>query len=219
MSDWVISIPAFILAIAVLVAVHEWGHFWVARRLGVRVLRFSIGFGQRVWGWTGQDGTEYWISAVPLGGYVKMLDEREGPVEPQDLPLAFNRQPAWRRILIVAAGPGLNFLFAIVAYWVILMIGIPGLKPLLAEVPRDSIGYAAGLRGGEEIVAVEDESTITWTELRTELLKSALRDGRVGIRVREKDGELASLVLDLSDVPADPEKLFPALGLNPYQPR
>ncbi|MGH8458176.1 MAG: site-2 protease family protein, partial [Nevskiales bacterium] len=142
MSDWVISIPAFILAIAVLVAVHEWGHFWVARRLGVRVLRFSIGFGQRVWGWTGQDGTEYWISAVPLGGYVKMLDEREGPVEPQDLPLAFNRQPAWRRILIVAAGPGLNFLFAIVAYWVILMIGIPGLKPLLAEVPRDSIGYA-----------------------------------------------------------------------------
>ena len=219
MADWLISIPSFILAIAVLVAVHEWGHFWVARQLGVRVLRFSIGFGSRLWGWTGRDGTEYWLSAMPLGGYVKMLDEREGPVAPQEIHRAFNRQPPWKRILIVAAGPGLNFLFAIVAYWVIYMIGIPGLKPLLAEVPRDSVAYAAGLRGGEEVVEVGGETTVTWTELRTELLKSALRGESVRIRAQDGDGDLSSYALDLSGLSADPEKLFPALGLMPFQPR
>ncbi len=219
MSEWLISVPAFILAIGVLVAVHEWGHFWVARRLGVRVLRFSIGFGSRLWGRTARDGTEYWISAVPLGGYVKMLDEREGPVEPQEAHLAFNRQPPWKRILIVAAGPGLNFLFAIAAYWLIFMIGIPGLKPLLAEVPRDSVAYAAGLRGGEEVLAVADETTVTWNELRTTLLKSALRDEAVQLRVRSSAGDLATLTLNLSGQPADPEKLFATLGMSPFQPR
>jgi regulator of sigma E protease len=219
MSEWLVSVPAFILAIGVLVAVHEWGHFWVARRLGVRVLRFSIGFGSRLWGRTARDGTEYWISAVPLGGYVKMLDEREGPVESQEAHLAFNRQPPWKRILIVAAGPGLNFLFAIAAYWAIFMIGIPGLKPLLAEVPRASIAYAAGLRGGEEVLSVEGETTVTWNELRTSLLKSALREEAVQLRVRSTDGDIETLTLDLSGMPADPEKLFSTLGMNPFQPR
>jgi regulator of sigma E protease len=219
MSDWLISIPSFILAIAVLVAVHEWGHFWVARRLGVRVLRFSIGFGGRLWGRTGSDGTEYWISAVPLGGYVKMLDEREGPVLPQEAHQAFNRQHPWKRILIVAAGPGLNFLFAIAAYWVIFIIGIPGLKPLLAEVPQGSAAYAAGLRGGEEVLALGDETIVTWNELRTGLLDSVLRDKTVRLRVHDREGGISTLMLDLAGLPADPEKLFPALGLTPFQPR
>lgn len=219
MSEWMISVPAFILAIGVLVAVHEWGHYWVARRLGVRVLRFSIGFGRKLWGWNGRDGTEYWISAVPLGGYVKMLDEREGPVEPHELDRAFNRQPVGTRILIVAAGPALNFLFAILAYWMILMIGIPGLRPMLATVPEGSVAHAAGLRGGEEIVEVAGEGTVTWNELRTELLKSALRQGEVPIQARDRSGGLSTYTLDMSDLSADPEKLFPQLGLNPFQPR
>lgn len=219
MSNWWVSVPAFIFAIAVLVAVHEWGHFWVARRLGVRVLRFSIGFGGKLWGRTGRDGTEYWVSAIPLGGYVKMLDEREGPVEPEQLHQAFNRQSAWTRILIVAAGPGLNFIFAIIAYWVIFLIGIPGMKPLLAEVPRDSAAYAAGLRGGEEVVALDDATIVTWNELRTELLKSALRGDSVRLQLRMPEGDRETVSLDLSSLPADPERLFPALGMNPYQPR
>jgi regulator of sigma E protease len=219
MPDWVISIPSFIFAIAVLVAVHEWGHFWVARRLGVRVLRFSIGFGNRLWGWTGRDGTEYWISAVPLGGYVKMLDEREGPVAPEELHRAFNRQPVGARILIVVAGPLLNFLFAIAAYWVIFMIGIPGLKPLLADVPQDSVAYSAGLRGGEEVLSVEDTPVVTWNELRTELLKSALRKSTVRVQARDADGDVSLHLLALEGLSADPEVLFPALGMTPLQPR
>jgi regulator of sigma E protease len=218
MPDWLISIPSFIFAIAVLVAVHEWGHYWVARRLGVRVLRFSIGFGSRLWGWRGRDGTEYWISAVPLGGYVKMLDEREGPVAPEEAHRAFNRQPVGTRMLIVAAGPLLNFLFAIVAYWAIFMIGIPGLKPLLAEVPADSAAYRAGLRGGEEIVEVDGTAVVTWNELRTELLKSALRTPTVRVRARDADGGSSEYLLSLDGLSADPEVLFPALGMTPYQP-
>lgn len=218
MSDWLISIPSFIFAIAVLVAVHEWGHFWVARRLGVRVLRFSIGFGNRLWGWRGRDGTEYWISTLPLGGYVKMLDEREGPVPPAETHLAFNRQAVWKRILIVAAGPGLNFIFAIAAYWMIFLVGIPGLKPLLAEVPRDSAAYSAGLRGGEEVLKLGDESVVTWTELRTGLLDAALDNEPLQLQIRRGDGDLATVTLDLSGLPADPEKLFATLGMSPYQP-
>lgn len=218
MNNWWVAVPAFIFAIAVLVAVHEWGHFFVARRLGVRVLRFSIGFGNKIWGRTGRDGTEYWISAVPLGGYVKMLDEREGPVEAKDLPLAFNQQVVWKRLLIVAAGPALNFLFAMAAYWLIFMIGIEGWRPLLAEVPQDSVAYSAGLRGGEEIIEVDGEATVTWNELRTALLESALRDERLPIRIRERDGNESRLTLDMTGLPADPEKLFPTLGMEPFQP-
>ncbi len=219
MSNWMVSVPAFIFAIAVLVAVHEWGHFWVARKLGVRVLRFSIGFGNKIWGRTGSDGTEYWVSAIPFGGYVKMLDEREGPVESHELHRAFNRQSTWTRILIVAAGPGLNFIFAIVAYWAIFMIGIPGMKPLLADVPRDSVAYTAGLRGGEEVIELDGRSIVTWNELRTELLKSALRGSHVRLRIRDESGATSTVLLDLTGQSADPEKLFPVLGMNPYQPR
>ena len=219
MDNWFAAVPAFIFAIAVLVAVHEWGHFFVARRLGVKVLRFSIGFGSRLWGRTGRDGTEYWVSAIPLGGYVKMLDEREGPVAEHELHLAFNRQEVWKRFLIVAAGPVLNFLFAIVAYWIIFMIGIPGLKPLIAEVPRDTVAWAAGLRGGEQVVEVAGEPTVTWNELRTELLAAALEGELADVRVRARDGEESTLQLDMRGMSADPEKLFAALGMDPFQPK
>ncbi|MGD8828011.1 MAG: RIP metalloprotease RseP, partial [Gammaproteobacteria bacterium] len=136
-----ISLLAFAVAIGILVTVHEFGHFWVARRLGIRVLRFSIGFGKVVWSRTGRDGTEYALSAVPFGGYVKMLDEREGEVAEKDLPEAFNRQHIAKRIAVVLAGPLFNILFAIVAYWGVYMIGVPGVKPVIGSV--DSGSYAA----------------------------------------------------------------------------
>ena len=139
---------AFLVAIGVLVAVHEYGHFWMARRLGIRVLRFSIGFGKPLWSRRGADGTEYAVSAIPLGGYVKLLDEREGPIEPAQLSEAYNRKPVWARILVLLAGPFANFLFAVLAYWVLFVAGVPALKPVLGEVTAGFTGRAGRAAGG-----------------------------------------------------------------------
>ena len=219
MSDWLMSVPAFIVSIGLLVAIHEYGHFWVARRLGVKVLRYSIGFGRRVWGFTGrQSGIEYWLSAIPLGGYVKMLDEREGEVADADKPYAFNRQHPWRRIAIVAAGPGVNFLFAIVAYWLVFMIGVAGIKPMIAGAPDGTLANAAGLRAGDEIVAIDDRAIGDWQDLRLTLIERGLDGQAVDLSVRGDDGMARDVSLDLRGVPADPEKLFDRLGLAPYQP-
>ena len=139
---------AFLIAIGVLVAVHEFGHFWMARRLGIRVVRFSIGFGRPLWRRRVADGTEYALSAIPLGGYVKLLDEREGPVPPEHLSQAYNRQPVWRRVLVLLAGPAANFLFAVCAYWVLFAVGVPALKPVIGEVTRGFHRGARRARGG-----------------------------------------------------------------------
>ncbi len=155
------SVIGFIVAIGVLVAVHEYGHFWMARRMGIRVLRFSIGFGKVLWSRRDARGTEYAISAVPLGGYVKLLDEREGPVAAADLAEAYNRKPVWRRILVLVAGPAANFLFAIAAYWVLFVAGVPALKPVVGEVNPDSVAARAGLQSGDAIVAVAGKETRT----------------------------------------------------------
>ncbi|MES1951949.1 membrane-associated zinc metalloprotease [Salinisphaera sp. S4-8] len=219
MSDWLMSVPAFIVAIGLLVAVHEYGHFWVARRMGVKVLRYSIGFGHRIWGFTGRrSGIEYWLSAIPLGGYVKMLDEREGEVAEADKPYAFNRQHPARRIAIVAAGPGVNFLFAIAAYWLVFMIGVAGIKPMIAAAPDASLAAQAGLRAGDEIVAIDDRPIENWEDLRLGLIERGLDGQAIDLDVRSSDGDTRDVRLDLSDVPADPEKLFDRLGLAPYQP-
>ena len=130
-----ISIAAFIVALGVLITVHEFGHFWVARKLGVKVLRFSIGFGKPLWSKVaGKDQTEYMVATIPLGGYVKMLDEREGSVPEEEIHRAFNRQPVWSRIAIVAAGPFFNFLFAILAYYLMFLVGIDGRIPQIGKV-------------------------------------------------------------------------------------
>lgn len=219
MSDWLMSVPAFIVSIGLLVAIHEYGHFWVARRLGVKVLRYSIGFGRRVWGFTGQrSGIEYWLSAIPLGGYVKMLDEREGEVADADKPYAFNRQHPARRIAIVAAGPGVNLLFAVAAYWLVFMIGVAGIKPMIAPVPDNTVAAQAGLQGGDEVLSVGDRDISNWQDLRLALLERGLDGDSVGLRVRSADDTERSATLDLADVPADPEQLFDRLGLTPYQP-
>lgn len=220
MPDWLISIPAFIVAIALLVAVHEFGHYWVARRLGVKVLRYSIGFGRKVWGWTSKKtGTEYWIAAIPLGGYVKMLDEREGEVASADLPHAFNRQKLWKRVAIVAAGPGINFAFAILAYWLVFVLGVAGIKPIIGVVDAETQAHRAGLSQGEQVVAVDDKQTATWQELRLTLLARALDQNEVRLTVLDNAGDTRSAVLDLRNASPEPELLFKQLGLEPYRPK
>ena len=218
MLDVLWSIAAFIVALGVLVSFHEFGHFWVARRLGVKVLRFSVGFGRALWSRRGRDGVEYVIAAVPLGGYVKMLDEREGEVPPGEAPLAFNRQQPWKRIAIVIAGPAANFLLAFVAYWIVYVAGVSGLKPVIAEPAADSRAAAAGLRGGDEIIAVEREAVPTFQILRTELIDRALDSASVQITVRDAAGTVREQEFPLAGARVDPEYLFEDLGLAPMEP-
>src|ERR1044071_1235124 len=168
------SIGAFVLAIGVLVSFHEFGHYWVARRLGVKVLRFSLGFGKPFYKRIGKDGVEWAVAAIPLGGYVKMLDEREGPVPPSQLHRAFNRQPPWKRILIVVAGPVFNFLLAALFYWMVLVLGVTERKPLLATPEKASVAEQAGLSSGDEVLQVGDTPVRNWTSLRMELMDQAL---------------------------------------------
>ena len=209
MPDWLVSIPAFIVAIGVLVAVHEYGHFWVARRMGVKVLRYSIGFGGKLWARTGRkSGTEYRISAIPLGGYVKMLDEREGPVAEADKPYAFNRQPVGKRIAIVAAGPAVNFAFAILAYWLVFILGVAGIKPVIGEVPEGTRAAAAGLSEGRQIVAVSGRRTASWHDLRLALIEEAL--GKTYPNVT--DHEVLKIVEKEPALSGEPRRIQDILG-------
>jgi regulator of sigma E protease len=214
------SVLAFVLALSVLIAVHEFGHFWVARRLGVKVLRFSIGFGKPLWSVRrGADQTEYALAAVPLGGYVKMLDEREGEVAPEELHRAFNRQPVGRRFAIVAAGPAFNLMFAVLAYWLMFVTGVPGLKPLIGEIEAESVAARSGLAPGMEIVAVANESTPTWGAVLEAVLPYALRQQPVELTARD-DGREQVYTLSLDQLPRDvsAEALPTAIGLLPYRP-
>ena len=180
------SALAFIFAIAVLIAFHEFGHYWVARRAGVKVLRFSIGFGKPLWmKRAGPDQTEYVIAAIPLGGYVKMLDEREGEVDEREVHRAFNRQSVGKRIAIVAAGPLFNFIFAIFAYTLMFQVGVPGIKPIIGSVEPASVAAKAGLEAQDEIVAVEGETTPTWGSARIALLQAALDNDTISIDVQK----------------------------------
>jgi regulator of sigma E protease len=211
------SVAAFIVAIGVLISFHEFGHFWVARRLGVKVLRYSIGFGKPLWSRTAQDGVEYVIAALPLGGYVKMLDEREGEVAPADAPRAFNRQSPLRRIAIVIAGPLANFLLAVVFYWIVFVAGVTGLKAVIAEPAAGTRAAAAGLREGDEVVALNGEAMPTFQVLRTALIERALDGETAQLEVR-RDGAVRAMELPLAGARVDPEYLFTDLGLQPYQP-
>lgn len=220
MSQVLIAIVAFAVAIGVLVAFHEFGHFWVARRLGVKVLRYSIGFGKPLWGWTSRrSGTEYVVAALPLGGYVKMLDEHEGEVRAEERHLAFNTQPVWKRVLIVVAGPGFNFVFAVAAYWLVFMVGIMGFKPIVGQVAQGTPAFEAGLRRGDVIVSINDHDTPTWDAARTELLNVALAGPTARLVVQGKSGARHRLQLDLHGVSTDPRQFYRDVGLKPFQPR
>ncbi len=195
--DILVKILSFLVVLGLLIVFHELGHYLVARWCNVKVLRFSVGFGRRLWARRyGRDQTEFAISAIPLGGYVKMADEREGDLAPEDLPRAFNRASVGKRIAIVAAGPIANLLLAIVLYAGTFMTGIPGQKPILAEPARSTPAAVAGVRGGDEVAAVDGVPVASFQDLRWQLLKSSGGD-QVTLRVRTIDGGAATRVVAL----------------------
>jgi regulator of sigma E protease len=211
----------FVVALGVLVAVHEFGHFWVARRLGVKVLRFSIGFGRPLLRRTSRcDGTEYVLAAVPLGGYVKMLDEREGDVPAAQRHLAFNRQALWKRSAIVAAGPLFNFAFAIVVFWGLLVAGETGDRPLVGEVAPGSAAAAAGFAPGDEILEVGERPTPTWEAAVFALVAESLDAEDLPVQVRDVSGREVERRVDGADLADLPEGLaiVSALGLSQARP-
>lgn len=222
MIDILYYAVAFIVALGVLIVVHEFGHYWVAKRLGVKVLRFSVGFGRPLWmRRVGPDRMELVVAALPFGGYVKMLDENEGTVPESELPRAFNRQPVSKRIPIVAAGPVFNFLFAILAYWVVYMVGIDGIKPVVGKVVEGSIAQQAGFRPGDEIVSIDGKEVVSWGQRRLYLFRQALHRAPVTVEARDVQGRLHTRVLDLSRLPAseiDAGLLERGIGLVGYLP-
>ena len=196
------SLIFFIIALSLLVVIHEFGHYWVARRCGVKVLRFSVGFGQKLWSKQLKNGTEFVIAALPLGGYVKMLDEREAPVAENELEQTFNRQPLRNRVAIVSAGPIANLLFAVFAYWMIMVIGVPGIKPIISEVTANSPAAAAQLYAGEEIIAVNGKATPTVNSLFQQWLRLA------------QSGETITLTTRIAEVETNKQLTLPKLGLD-----
>lgn len=210
----------FIIALVILIAVHEFGHFWVARRLGVKVLRFSLGFGKIIWRYrrTPED-TEFTLSALPLGGYVKMVDEREGEVSASDLPKAFNRQTVSTRAAIVLAGPVFNFLLSILIYWMAFMWGETGTRPIVGDIKTGSLAQQAGFEEGDEIIAIGDEKTPTWMLAIGEIMEKGLDEGPIPVTVVSSAG--LSRVVNLT-VPSEsaqkPDILYEKLGLHPKEP-
>ena len=212
---------AFALAIALLVMVHELGHYWVARRCGVKVLRFSVGFGKPLYVKKFAGGeTEWVISAFPLGGYVKMLDEREGKVEEHERHRSFNYQPIVWRMAIVVAGPVCNLLLAVILYWVLFMYGVPGLKPIMGEAVPQTPAALAQLREQETILSIDGEPVPSWQDMRWMLLDPAFQGAQVRIEGRTAQGETIQHVLDLKMLaPGDLDSDFmQKLGLQLYQP-
>ena len=213
-----IAIAAFIIATGILVAVHEYGHFIVARKLGIRVLRFSVGFGKPLWLRRSRiDGTEYAISSIPLGGYVKLLDEREGPVPAADAHRAFNRQPVWKRIAVLFAGPIFNLVFAVLMYWVLFIDGVPALRPVIGNVQQNSIAAAAGMRKEDSIVQVGSQRVATREAATLGILDDLIDDGVIHLKVVGRDGATRDLRLEANSSRREltqAENLLPGLGFE-----
>jgi len=219
--SFITSLLAFLAAIAILVAIHEFGHYWVAKKLGVKILKFSIGFGKPLWKHVSEaDKTEYIVAAIPLGGYVKMLDEREGEVAEADLPRAFNRQPVSSRIAIVAAGPLFNFLFAIVAYALMYMVGVNDIKPVIGEVLPDSIAAQAGVSSGDVIETVNGRESPGWESATLTLINEALDSGQVELGMRDANGKMVERSLDLSNSSRllGEGDVLKNMGIKPWRP-
>ncbi|CRM58705.1 sigma E protease regulator RseP [Pseudomonas fluorescens] len=210
-----------LVALGVLVTFHEFGHFWVARRCGVKVLRFSVGFGMPLVRWHDRRGTEFVIAAIPLGGYVKMLDEREGEVPADQLDQSFNRKTVRQRIAIVAAGPIANFLLAMVFFWVLAMLGSQQVRPVIGAVESGSIAAKAGLVAGQEIVSIDGEPTTGWGAVNLQLVRRLGESGTVNVVVREQDSSAESpreLALDRWLQGADEPDPIKSLGIRPWRP-
>jgi len=210
-----------LVALGVLVTFHEFGHFWVARRCGVKVLRFSVGFGMPLVRWHDRHGTEFVIAAIPLGGYVKMLDEREGEVPADQLDQSFNRKTVRQRIAIVAAGPIANFLLAMLFFWVLAMLGSEQVRPVIGAVEADSIAAKAGLVAGQEIVSIDGEPTTGWGAVNLQLVRRLGESGTVNVVVREQDSSAETprtLALDHWLKGADEPDPIKSLGIRPWRP-
>lgn len=215
------TLLATLVALGVLVTIHEWGHFWVARRCGVKVLRFSIGFGKPLWMRTAADGTEYAIAAIPLGGYVRMLDEREGEVPVALREQAFNNKPVLQRIAIVAAGPLVNLAFAVLAYWLLFMSGISVVVPVVGAITPGSPAALAGVETGLEVLEVDGHPVRSWNEVNLRLASRVGESGSVELLLGEpKRGFAHSYQVPIDDWAVDLERESPlqALGLEPWRP-
>ena len=210
-----------LVALGVLVTIHEYGHFWVARRCGVKVLRFSVGFGSPLLRWQDRHGTEFVVAAIPLGGYVKMLDEREGDVPPELLDQSFNRKSVKQRIAIVAAGPVANFLLALLFFWVVAMLGSLQVRPVIGAVESGSLAEVAGLQAGQEIVAIDGQPTTGWAAVNLQLVSRLGESGRLDLAVREPGSSVDSsrqIVLDNWLRGADEPDPIASLGIRPWRP-
>lgn len=212
------SLFFFIVALSLLVVIHEYGHYWVARRCGVKVLRFSVGFGKPLWSRMGKNGTEFVVAALPLGGYVKMLDERDDAITESDKAYSLNRQPLRNRVAIVSAGPAANLLFAIFAYWALLVAGVPGIKPIISDVTIDSPAAQAAFQSGDEILAVNGKVTPTWNSVLQNWMQAAQKGETVSVSVlsggSEIDRQLTLPQLNIDQVGS----LLSAVGLRPMRP-
>lgn len=221
MHDFIYSIPSFIVAITILVAIHEYGHYRVAKSLGVKILRFSIGFGNPLYKKTfGPDKTEFVVAAIPLGGYVKMLDEREAEVPASEVHRAFNRQAVVKRFAIVFAGPFFNFIFAVFAYWAMFVNGTPGIMPVVGDVTKNSVAQIAGLQTGDTIISINAVDTPVWDVALNEFIPAILGKSRVELLVKTESGLNAVLTLDFTSSKADleTENIFDILGFKPWRP-
>ncbi|HXH54233.1 MAG TPA: RIP metalloprotease RseP [Gammaproteobacteria bacterium] len=221
MVQLLISILAFIVAISLLVGIHEFGHFWVARRFGIKVLRFSIGFGRPLYRWYDKLGTEYVISAIPFGGYVSLFGEREQTVSPQEQQQAFCFKSVWVRILVLVAGPFANLLFAIFVYWLLFMIGTSTFIPILGNVPKDSIAGLAGFHRGQEIISVEGKPTPSWESVSMQVLAHIGEDETINVGVRDHtEAPVQNKILDLGIVSGGTSESnwLDSLGLVPFDP-
>jgi regulator of sigma E protease len=217
MSEFLGSIWWLLVALGLLITFHEFGHYWVARRMGVRVLKFSIGFGKKLWSKTGRDGTEYVIAAIPLGGYVKMLDEREGEVNEADLDQAFNRKSVWARIAIVAAGPAFNLIFTLLAFWLMFLVGMPESRPVVGEVT--GIAASSGIKAGDRIVSLNGEETETWSHAVLGMITPALDREPVTLELEKVNGVTRQVVLKLDELGSDfqEEKALEGIGITPWR--
>lgn len=222
MSNFFYYLGAFALVLGALIIVHEYGHYLVARSVGVKVLRFSVGFGRALWSRRfGRDGTEWAIAMFPLGGYVKMLDEREGEVAPEELHRSFNRQPVWRRMLIVVAGPAANLVLAAFVYWGLFWHGMEELKPILAQPIATSAAAAAGIENGERVLKVAGEVVQTWQDMRWVLLRRAVDRNSIDLEVVNQRNEITVRHLDVSSARAEGWQgdALEKLGINFYRLR
>ena len=217
----IFTLISFIIAISILVAIHEYGHYIVAKKLGVKILRFSIGFGKPLWTKRfGKDKTEFVVAALPLGGYVKMLDKRETDVEAHEEHREFTRQSVWTRIAIVFAGPAFNFIFAVFAYWMMFVVGVSGIKPVIGTIEQGSLAERAGLVSGYEIVSINDNKTPIWDVAVKNIIPAIIDRSQATLELKDDSGNTISRTLDFSSTTGEikVDKLFKQLGFKPWRP-